>query len=136
MAHKKKDYPNEWKDIIRPAQLKKANYYCEICKALNNAEYVNENGKRIFIEDEFERNRAIRENLKIRKIVLSVCHRNHIKMDCRAENLFVACQRCHLNHDRNMHILKRKFNKAIEQGNTGEAMKMSAAIFEILNESI
>jgi len=37
------------------------------------------------------------------KVVLAAAHRNHVEKDCRDENLFDACQRCHLRYDRVIH---------------------------------
>lgn len=37
------------------------------------------------------------------KVVLTVAHRNHHPPDCRDENLFAACQTCHLRYDQVLH---------------------------------
>ena len=37
------------------------------------------------------------------KVVLTTAHRNHAPEDCREENLFAACQRCHLAYDASHH---------------------------------
>ncbi|MEU6721565.1 hypothetical protein ABZ897_59865 [Nonomuraea sp. NPDC046802] len=36
-------------------------------------------------------------------VVLTTAHRNHVPEDCREENLFAACQRCHLSYDLELH---------------------------------
>lgn len=37
------------------------------------------------------------------RVVLAAAHRNHVERDCRDDNLFDACQRCHLRYDRVIH---------------------------------
>ncbi|MER7369665.1 hypothetical protein [Nonomuraea wenchangensis] len=39
------------------------------------------------------------------RVVLTTAHRNHTPEDCREDNLFAACQRCHLGYDRDLHRL-------------------------------
>lgn len=42
------------------------------------------------------------------RVVLTVAHLNHEKLDNREVNLAALCQRCHLNHDREQHELNRR----------------------------
>lgn len=48
----------------------------------------------------------------------------HDKMDCRDENLASLCQRCHLNYDRDEHILNA--------ANTRRRRRIEAGQFELL----
>lgn len=44
-------------------------------------------------------------------VVLTVAHRNHRPEDCSDENMFAACQRCHLSYDRQHHAETRRRNR-------------------------
>lgn len=45
------------------------------------------------------------------RVVLTVAHLNHVKEDCRDENLLAMCQRCHLSYDRDMHARNRRYGR-------------------------
>ena len=45
-------------------------------------------------------------------VVLTVAHRNHRPEDCDEQNLFAACQRCHLGYDRAHHTDTRRRRRA------------------------
>ncbi len=45
------------------------------------------------------------------KVILTTAHLNHIKEDVSDENLASLCQKCHLGHDLEMHIHKRKYGR-------------------------
>lgn len=44
-------------------------------------------------------------------VVLTTAHRNHRPEVCDDENLFAACQRCHLAYDRRHHAATRRRNR-------------------------
>lgn len=46
------------------------------------------------------------------KIVLTVAHRDHVPEHCEEENLFHACQRCHLRYDKDHHAETRERTRA------------------------
>ncbi|MFC7344884.1 hypothetical protein [Saccharopolyspora griseoalba] len=52
------------------------------------------------------------------KVVLTTAHRNHVPEDCRDEELFAACQGCHLHYDRAHHAQTRKHTLAATRGQT------------------
>jgi len=56
-------------------------------------------------------------------IVLTIAHLNHIKEDCRDENLQALCQKCHLNYDLKRHIANRKYGKRKDQLNINFEME-------------
>jgi hypothetical protein len=47
-------------------------------------------------------------------VVLTTAHRNHIPEDCRDENLFAACQGCHLHYDIDHHRQTRQRTRTAE----------------------
>jgi hypothetical protein len=82
-------YPANWKEISKRIRFERADGYCEWCGAENYKPHP-ETGSRV---------------------VLTVAHINHIPEDCREENLAALCQKCHLNHDRHIHVHNRKENR-------------------------
>lgn len=54
--------------------------------------------------------------LALKKIVLTVSHKNHVPSDCEDSNLQHFCQRCHLLYDREHHLesaRKTRMQKAL-----------------------
>lgn len=93
-------YPENWKDEIRPAILKRANYRCEKCGVRQRAVGFRDlNGK--FIElDKSDKEAVEKSGKKFIQIFLSIAHINHNIEDNRFENLKAYCQKCHNNHDK------------------------------------
>lgn len=60
-------------------------------------------------------------------VKLQCAHRNHVERDCRDENLFDACQRCHLRYDRVIHAdgARKTRNKV-----TGQLDALDEAAFQ------
>jgi predicted nuclease with RNAse H fold len=85
-----KDYPPEFPEISKRIRFERANNCCEWCGAKNYEPHP----------------------ITGSKVILTVAHLNHIKEDCRDDNLRALCQRCHLNYDRPHHIANRKRNAA------------------------
>lgn len=104
-----KRYPRGWKKMSRRLRERRAGWRCEWCGA--------ENGKPHPITGS--------------TVVLTVAHlgvpfadgtpsSTHDKFDVRGENLAVLCQRCHLNYDRDEHMLNRARNQARRQLKAGQ----------------
>lgn len=109
-----KDYPDNWKEI-RKKILQRAGDKCEEC-GIENYSYGYRNPDGSFYKLEgMELEVASLEKEKFIQIILTIAHLNHEPMDCRPENLKALCQRCHLNYDRNRHILNRKYGKRKDQ---------------------
>lgn len=53
--------------------------------------------------------------IKIIKIVLAVCHMDHIITNNVPENLLALCQKCHVNHDKQKHVMSRHINRALRE---------------------
>lgn len=107
MPYKLSDYHPLWRDVIRPDALRRANYKCQVCGAVNHNKYIVVNGQQTFIDDEFEFNFAKINNYTVKTVHLSVSHNNHNLNDNEPSNLTVRCQRCHLKHDKEYHRVNR-----------------------------
>lgn len=46
--------------------------------------------------------------VRIWKVILAACHRDHDPRNCHPKNLASWCQRCHLLHDRHWHAFQRR----------------------------
>ena len=108
-----KNYSENWKDTIRPSILKRDNYMCKKCKVKHRSRgYYDSNGK--FIEcDEHMISYASRQNIKLIRIILQVHHKNSNKLDNNESNLITLCQKCHLNVERELNILRKKMRGII-----------------------
>mgnify|MGYP003528876597 FL=1 len=122
-------YPKNWKTVIRPDILKRANNRCEFCK-VENYEYAFRGflscGKEVYqlsngnIYDAKTGEFLIQsfdvyispstgnENQKAVKIVLTIAHLNHVTTDNEYSNLRALCQKCHLNYDKEHHAKNLK----------------------------
>jgi hypothetical protein len=67
-----REYPRDWPNI-RAKILRRAKYRCEKCGAAQGEPHP----------------------VTHKPVVLQVSHRNHVKSDCRDENLRALCPRCH-----------------------------------------
>lgn len=54
------------------------------------------------------------------KVILTVAHRDHTPEHCDDDNLFAACQRCHLNYDREHHAETRAASIAAARAAAGQ----------------
>ena len=78
------EYHPDWKQISERIRFERAKGFCEWCNAEHGKPHPDTGSK----------------------VVLTVAHLNHNKRDNRGRNLAALCQRCHLNHDRHIHIRK------------------------------
>ena len=101
-------YPENWNDEIRPAILKRDNYQCQICGVKHRSIGYYDKDKNFIVCDEWQKQWAESQGFKIQKLHLQIMHLNHVKDDCRPENLKSGCPRCHLNYDREFNSIKRK----------------------------
>lgn len=111
MKIKGKIYPREWRDIIRPAILKRADYKCEICKAPNHTHIRRYSDNTFNIADEFDIFLRQKGDKDVQYIILSISHKNHDISNNDYSNLQALCQRCHLNYDREYHKQVRLINQ-------------------------
>ncbi len=107
-----KKYPVDWKDVIRPRILKRDNYRCRLCHAANRAPYYKAGHQRIFIENSFDCDYAMRHAIPVKRIVLTIAHIIHDNSIDDDNNLLTLCTTCHLIMDAKMHASNRFLNKA------------------------
>lgn len=91
----KKQYPENWADEIRPAILKRDGYKCTVCGVRHRSFIVWMSQDMWKYIDRDEVADFIADGKKAYQVFLQVCHLNHIKSDCRPENLITKCQRHH-----------------------------------------
>lgn len=123
------DYPRDWKTIIRPRILERANHCCEQCGSENHKwvwyhpslHYVSsqdvDDGVRWYGREEYYlHNSPYEQPAEGYLVCLTISHTNHNIEDNRDENLLALCQTCHLRHDAKYHAMNRvrEHNKALE----------------------
>jgi hypothetical protein len=88
-----RDYPPDWFTNIRPSILARAEIRCEGspdhypgCRAEN----------------------VSRHPVTRSRVVLTIAHLDHDKLNNDPSNLRALCQRCHLRHDRELHRRNRQ----------------------------
>lgn len=108
MPTNQKRYHPQWRDRIRPAALKRANYRCQECSVPNHSAVIFDD-KGMWLEADAHIQRwAAREGKRVWKVVLTVAHVNQIVTDNREENLRVLCQKHHLQLDAPFKAFMRK----------------------------
>jgi hypothetical protein len=102
-----KEYPENWKDEIRPQILKRDGYKCKMCGVRQRAVgYRDSKGK--FVEcDEFLERWAKTNGKKVIKIHLQVMHLDHDVSNNEGYNLLSGCQQCHNRYDAKNRAFKR-----------------------------
>lgn len=101
-------YPVDWLDTIRPRILKRDNYKCTNCFVQHRTRGYYDSQNNFITSDHHIEHWAQNNGFKIQVIHLQIAHINHIKDDCRDENLQSLCPRCHLNYDRAFNNILRK----------------------------
>jgi hypothetical protein len=125
-------YGREWRKVIRPRILKRANNKCEDCGAPNHQVVLRTYGWWTMGGREASEFKHLRKKIKLEwrhagtepqwsifphepchwtGIVLTVAHLNHTPGDDRDENLKAMCQWCHLNYDKEHHRETRAARK-------------------------
>ena len=106
--YKRKHYPANWFDTIRPAILKRADYKCEQCKLPHRTTgYHAYNGKFITC-DEHMRNWAIRNGIKVHTVYLHIAHIDQNRANNNFTNLRALCPQCHRNFDKEIQRFTRR----------------------------
>ena len=106
-----KNYPPDWKDVIRPAILKRDLYVCTMCPTRHRTTGYYDSRKNFIACDEFMLAWAKAQGKKVFTIYLQVIHLDHNPANCDNFNLASACPRCHLRYDRQYNIALRKLAK-------------------------
>lgn len=111
-----RNYPPDWKDIIRPRILKRDCYKCVVCGVSNRALFVWDCGNRVILDDTFILDHYVQRNFKIKKIVLTISHSCHNSMCENDNHLSSKCQLHHLREDLALHVMNRKITNASKKG--------------------
>ncbi len=118
-----KNYASNWKSEIRPRILERAGNKCEVC-GVENGEAIfrgiyngvqvyqtgdgsiyNASNSEFITEDAYAEIHPLSgdENQMAIKVVLTVMHLDHDTTHNEDDNLKAACQKCHLNYDKDHH---------------------------------
>lgn len=106
----KSKYPDNWPAISLQVRTEAGNR-CEWCKVANYAEGARDCAGMWWSFDRIESTSdAVIERWfgrypDIVRIVLTVAHVDHDTANGERSNLAALCQRCHLNHDREQHLV-------------------------------
>lgn len=101
-------YPPEWKAISHRIRFERAGGRCECIGECGKHE-----GRCDRIHDAFIYEYEPR--IGFAKVILTTAHRVH-GSDCSDENLFAACQKCHLNYDAKMHSANARLTREAQSG--------------------
>lgn len=106
-----KRYSEDWKAIIRPKMLAKANFKCQKCHIRQRA-YGYYETPTSFIEcDLLMADWAKKNGFKVQRVWLQVVHVDQNPANNKEQNLRVLCPRCHFDLDRPHNVAKRSIKK-------------------------
>lgn len=91
----KSRYPSDWKGISARIRFERAAGRCE-CRGECGHDHAGR----------CDAQHGEPHPVTASRVILTTAHRNHTPEDCRDENLFAACQRCHLAYDRAARTVK------------------------------
>lgn len=111
-----KEYSPDWRDIIRPAILKRDNYKCKVC-GINHKIRVYKNKAGKYVEcDKFIEEWAKANGYKVFTLYLQVAHMDHNKQNNDPSNLVTLCPVHHAKNDAQHKSIQRKiFKKNVEE---------------------
>lgn len=113
-----KKYPKDWKTVIRPRILERANNCCEFCTK-NNQKVRNRtlgfrgendawNEIEVSMQGDVDAEDAQDMGYKLIQIVLTIAHIDHDITNNSDDNLAALCQRCHNRLDIKDRVKNRK----------------------------
>ena len=102
------NYSEHWRERIRPSVLKRDNYKCVICGALNHSKGYYDKNDHFIICDTHMQQWAIKNGIKLRTVHLQVAHLDQDPSNNEMSNLKTFCPRHHFKHDHEFNRLKRK----------------------------
>lgn len=107
-------YPHNWKTVIRPAILQRAENHCERCGAPNHAliRRSAHNGAIYHVSGGILPQAADLQWGEWIRVVLTIAHLDHDVSNNHHANLAALCQRCHLRHDAKQHVETRRRKRA------------------------
>lgn len=92
------NYPKEWKTVIRPAILARANDCCEACGAVNHQPHP----------------------VTGSRVVLTIAHLDHDTTNNDFSNLRAYCQKCHIGYDAKLHAHHARQTRLRKQREAGQ----------------
>lgn len=110
----KKEYHPKWSLISRLIRFKRAHNQCEWCGVPNGECIYRIEGSKPgwdLMPEGHEADTMNLDGIKFTTIILTVAHIDHDKSNNKFDNLAALCQRCHLGHDINEHIMNRKYGR-------------------------
>lgn len=124
-----KNYPKNWKTVIRPDILKRANNKCEFCNVPNCIVIIRgeRGGREVYQDDNgsiFDANDSehigddylgVGFDKPFTTIVLTIAHLDHDINNNDYSNLKALCQRCHNRYDKDYRKANRAANKLAKQ---------------------
>jgi len=108
------NYPPDWKTVIRPRILQRAENACEKCGRANREFIVPSRCCKDALFD--ERNFCLRCRKPRSRIVLTIAHLDHDIANNKDDNLKALCQRCHLKHDASHHAKNARRTRELKSG--------------------
>ena len=94
-----KDYHPDWKDLIRPAVLKRDKYECQVCRIKHKSRVYLSSQQAYIVCDDFVEQWAKNTGRKVFSVFLAVAHIDHDKTNNTWSNLLTLCPRHHSLHD-------------------------------------
>lgn len=97
-----KNYPPDWKTVIRPRILKRDRHRCRVCK-VKNYTWGYRDAQGLFHQVQGwdkSKGKTDREGHRIFRVQLQVAHLDHGLSDHSDANLKTLCARCHVRYDR------------------------------------
>ena len=114
-------YPIDWRELSASIRFRRAKGRCETC-GRPHGRVVLHLGDGRWWDDEAQRWRdgagkwvrrlkpphSLLERTRTTRVVLATAHRDHDPTNNDASNLAALCQRCHILHDREEHLRRRR----------------------------
>jgi len=99
-------YPKDWKAISHRIRFERAEGQCE---CVGECGILHPGGR-------CDARHGEPHPVTSSKVVLTTAHRDHIPENCGDDNLFGACQRCHLRYDAAHHAMNARATRHRKQG--------------------
>jgi hypothetical protein len=115
-ATSRRRYPRNWPEISRAIRFGRAGGRCE-CTGECGAGHAGR----------CEARHGQAHPVTGSRVVLTTAHRDHTPENCAPENLFAACQRCHLAYDRDQHRESAAWTRAGRPARQLELFTMTGA---------
>ena len=109
-----KDYHKDWKDIIRPAVLKRDQYKCRHCSVPHKARVYMDSKRKYVVCDDFIEQWAKNQGKKVFTVYLHVAHIDQDKSNNDFVNLISLCPKCHTKFDKEYVKFKKSVKLAKE----------------------